>query len=76
MTACSTCPSPDYCERCPTCELCVGCKCEPPIVFAEGEDWRCEACGRVIVEGERMYLYAGEDPTVVTHVECPVRAQA
>lgn len=76
MTACSTCPGPEYCERCPTCGLCVGCKCEPPIVTAAGEHWRCEGCGRGIVTGERVYLYADEDDTVVAHLECPARASA
>lgn len=50
---------------------------EPPIVIASDADhWRCEGCGRVIRHGERVYLCVDEDVAVVTHVDCPPRAQA
>ena len=76
MTACSTCPGPDLCERCAICDSCI-CKCEPPIIAVEHDGvWNCEGCRRPILNGERVYLYADEDETVVAHLECPARASA
>jgi hypothetical protein len=46
---------------------------EPPVVTATDEEWRCEGCGRVILNGERVYLYADEDETAVAHIVCPKR---
>lgn len=73
MTPCPTCPGPDLCEPCPTCDRCSDCRCEPPVVTASDEHWRCEACGRGILDGERVHLY---DDGVVAHIECPARASA
>lgn len=49
---------------------------EPPVVTCAGEHWRCEGCGLGILTGERVYLYEDEGLAVVTHLECPGRANA
>lgn len=73
MNPCATCPGPDYCERCPTCGLCTGCRCEPELATAHGLEGSCENCGRLVNVDEKIHLW---DDDVVTHVECPEGAQA
>lgn len=51
----------------------------PTTITVEYPDgaWTCESCGRDIFTGERVHVYSDElDGLAVTHVECPVRAQA
>ena len=70
-------PEPEWLEACPTCGRGDDCKCEPPVVAASiTDDWRCEACSRVVRDGERVHLWADEDSTVVTHLKCPEGAKA
>lgn len=72
---CERCPGLGYCERCPQCDACPlePCECEPAVSIAYGHEGGCEGCGRPIREGDKIHYW---DDDVVTHVNCPPRAQA